>query len=414
MAKQIYIQNSTCTNCISHRHFQKFDRKYKFAHSEIAATGDQQMALEEEELEFHGDVLETVLSHVPLVHLVSASHVSKSWCDAVSSSLRHRNKPRPWLILHTQATRSPYATTTNAYDPRSNVWIRISRPPIDYISALKSSHSNFLYMLSPSQFSFSFDPLNFNWYHVDPPLVWRRDPIVARVGDSVVIAGGGCDFEDDPLAVEIYNLNTSVWHTCDSMPGSLRDSAASPWLSIAATDEKLIVTDKESGVTHWFDPETKYWSKPFNLCPGQPVSSYNIGCTNNSLILVGLCRIQNVERVKVWRVGAEDFECEEIGEMPLEYVEKLRSESFGYCSINIRVAGNTVYVYNNTWDVEEVVACELIASGGGCRWWSVRNVVAREGMIADRLVFTCSEVGIDELQRVMRAENRRFEVSSLS
>lgn len=269
-------------------------------------------------------------------------------------------------------------------------------------------------MLSPSQFSFSFDPLNFKWYHVKPPLVWRRDPIVARVRNSVVIAGGGCDFGDDPLAVEIYNLSTCSWHSCDLMPGSLRDSSASLWLSIAVTAEKLIVTDKESGETHWFDPETKSWSESFNLRTNLPVSNYNIGCTNNNiLILVGLFKIQNVERVKVWRVGGEDFECEEIGEMPLDYVAKLRSESSGKCSINIRVAGNIVYVYNNMRDVEEVVACELIASGG-CRWRSVRNVVARERM-ADRLVFTCSELGIDELHKAMRAENGRFEViSSLS
>ncbi|KAK4429815.1 F-box/kelch-repeat protein [Sesamum alatum] len=351
--------------------------------------------------EIHGDVLETVFSHVPLVDLVAASQVSKSWCGAVSSSLRHHNKPRPWLILHTQGTRWPYAIATHAYDPRSDAWIEVSRPPIEYISALKSSHSSFLYMLSPSRFSFSFDPLNFNWHHVEPPLVWRRDPIVARVGNSVVIAGGGCDFEDDPLAVEIYDLNTRAWRTCDSMPGSLRDSAASPWLSITATAEKLIVTDKESGLTHWFDPETKTWSEPLFLTPGQPVHSFNIACTNNSLILVGRCTIQNVETVKVWRVGGEDFECEEIGEMPSEYVEKLRSESFGDCSIDIRVAGNTVYVYNNTWDVGEVVGCELTA-GGGCRWWSVKNAVERERMIAHRLVFTCSEVGIEELQRAMR------------
>ncbi|PIN18985.1 hypothetical protein CDL12_08336 [Handroanthus impetiginosus] len=371
-----------------------------------AASRDQPV---EGEVEFHGDLLETVLSHVPLVDLVSASHVSKSWCNAVSSSLRHHNQPRPWLIIHTQGTRSPYATTTQAYDPRSNVWIKVSRPPIKYISSLQSSHSNFVYMLSPSRFSFSFDPLNFNWYHVDPPLVWRSDPIVARVGQSVVIAGGGCDFEDDPLAVEIYDLSTKVWHTCDSMPGSLRDVGASTWLSITATNEKLIVTDKESGVTHWFDPDIRSWSKPFNLGTGQATSSYNIGCTNNGLILIALCRIQNVDRVKVWRVDGEDFECEEIGEMPLEYVEKLRSESFGNCSINIRVEGNIVYVYNNAWDVEEVVACELHA-GGRCMWWSVRNVVARKRMITERMVFTCSEIGIDELQRVMTVENRRLEV----
>lgn len=367
------------------------------------------MALKhEEEAEIHGDVLETVLSHVPVVDLASAARVSKWWRRAVTSSLRHHNPPLPWLILHGQATRFPHATTTHAYDPRSNIWIKICRPSIKYISALKSSHSNFLYMLSPSSFSFSLDPLNSDWCTVNPPLVWRTDPIVARVGDSVIIAGGVCYFEDDPLAVEIYNLQTREWCTCESMPGNLKDSAASPWVSIATTTEKLIVADKQSGVTHWFDPESKSWSEPFVLNPGQSVSSYHIGCSNNSLILVGECQIENVERVKVWRVGEKDFSLEEIGEMPQEFVTRLKSRSSENSSIDIRVAGNIVYVYN-TWEAEEVVACELMA-GGGCRWWNVSNMVAREGMIAEMLVFSCSEVGIGELQRAMMMKNWRFEV----
>lgn len=381
----------------------------------MAANRNQQMVREDEEdeeFEFHADVLESILSHVPLVDLVSASHVSKSWSYAVSSSLRHHSKPRPWLILHTQARRNPYAAVAHAYDPRSDVWIEISRPPMAYVSGLKSSHSNFIYMLSSSRFSFSFDPLNFEWHHVEPPLVWRQDPIVARVGDSVVIAGGGCDFADEPLAVEIYDLNARVWHYCDSMPGHIRDSAASSWLSVAVADEKLVVAYKSSGETYWFDPETKAWSKRFHLRTGEPVVSYNIGCANDSLILVGLCRIKNVERVKIWRVVGEDFECEEIGEMPWDYVEKLRSESSGKCRIKIRAAGSIVYVYNEMWDVEEVVACELV--GGGCRWWSVRNVVEPERRAEERLVLTCAEVGIDELGRVMRAGNGRLEVSSIS
>ncbi|PIN09756.1 hypothetical protein CDL12_17654 [Handroanthus impetiginosus] len=367
---------------------------------------------EDQEVEIHGDVLETILSHIPLVDLVSSARVSKWWCAAVWSSLHHHNPPKPWLFVHTQATRFPYTTAVHAYDPRSNIWIKISKPSIKYISALKSSHSNFLYMLSPSKFSFSLDPLNSNWCTVNPPLVWRMDPIVARVGYSVIIAGGACDFEDDPLAVEIYNLKTRAWCTCESMPLILKDSAASPWLSIATTSVKLIVADKKSGLTHWFDPETKSWSEPIVLDPGQPVGSYHIGCSDNNLILVGVCRIENVERVIIWRVRGEDFLFEEIGEMPQEFVTKLNGKTFGVSPIDIRVAGNIVYVYN-TWETEEVVACELMA-GGGCLWWSVRNVAARGGTIAERLVFSCSEVGIDELRRAMFMKKWRFEVSSAS
>ncbi|CAI9779358.1 unnamed protein product [Fraxinus pennsylvanica] len=374
----------------------------------------QEISHGEQEVEIHGDVLEAILSYVPLIDLVPASCVSKSWRSAVASTLRHLKKPKPWLILYKQATRSPYAATTLAYDPCSNRWIKISKPSMNFNSALKSSQSHFLYMLSSSKFSFSFDPLNSRWYHVDPPLVWRTDPIVARVGDSVVVAGGVCQFEDDPLAVEVYDFNTRAWCTCESMPGSLKESAASTWLSIATTKGKLIVTEKQTGVTHWFDSETKSWSGQYNLNPGQPVVNYNIGSFDDDLILVGLCK--NVERFKIWKMSTENFYFEEIGEMPLAFVEKLKSESFGLSSINVLVGTNLVYMYNS-WEVEEVVVCELICGGGGsvegCRWWSVENVVAREGMLKDRLVSTCSEVGFDELQRVMRTDNWKFEVVSL-
>lgn len=361
-----------------------------------------------EEAEIHGDVLEAVLSHVPSVDLVSASHVSSCWRGAVSSSLRHHNPPKPWLLLHTQSTRSPHATTSHAYDPRSGVWINIRRPPIEFVSALRSSAANFLYMLSPSSFAFSLDPLHSDWCTVAPPRVWRQDPVVARVGDAVVVAGGACYFEDDPLAVEIYDLRARAWCTCDSMPPALKDSASSPWLSAAATNEKLVVVEKQTGLTHWFHPETRSWSGPFVLSPSQPVRSYHIGCSGSRLILIGIIPVEQGETVKIWRVLEDDFSFEEIGEMPGDFVSGLRN-SFGDLSIDVRAAGGFVYVYSSS-EAEEVVACEL-KDGGGCRWWKAANVVARGGMISKTAVFSCCEVGIDELQRAMTKKKWRFEVA---
>ncbi|KAL2493977.1 F-box/kelch-repeat protein [Forsythia ovata] len=115
---------------------------------------------EEEEVEIHGDILEAILLYVPLIDLVPASSVSKSSCSVVASFLRHFKKPKPWLVIHKQANRSPYAATTHAYDPCSNQWIKISQPSIKFISALKLCQSNVLYMLSSFNFSLSFDPLN--------------------------------------------------------------------------------------------------------------------------------------------------------------------------------------------------------------------------------------------------------------
>ncbi|KAL2502001.1 F-box/kelch-repeat protein [Forsythia ovata] len=126
----------------------------------MARAEVQFFSREEEEVEIHGDILEAILLYVPLIDLVPVSSVSKSWCSVMASSLRHLKKLKPWLVIHKQANRSPYAAATHAYDPCSNQWIKISQLSIKFISALKSSQFNVLYMFSSSKFSFSYDPLN--------------------------------------------------------------------------------------------------------------------------------------------------------------------------------------------------------------------------------------------------------------
>ncbi|KAL6192644.1 hypothetical protein ACLB2K_033730 [Fragaria x ananassa] len=205
-------------------------------------------AVVEEEAPLYGDVLESILSKLHLIHLLPAYHVSKSWHRAVSSTLRFANRVKPWLVVHTQTTRFPYVVSSRAYDPASHVWLDVDHrslhhSPVKSISTLRSSHSTLLYMLSPSKFAFSLDALHFEWSHANtPPLVWRTDPIVAVVGHRVVVAGGACDYEDDPLAVEMYDVKAGTWDTCDSMPAIFKDSAASTWLSVAIEIAYLCVT----------------------------------------------------------------------------------------------------------------------------------------------------------------------------
>ncbi|CAI9775377.1 unnamed protein product [Fraxinus pennsylvanica] len=365
---------------------------------------------EEDAFEIRGDILEVILSHVPLIHLVSASRVCKSWCCAVASSLCHHKRPKPWLILHKQDTHDPRTISMHAYDPRSHLWMKMLKHSIKCTSNLKSSHSNFLYVFSSLELSFSFDPINLTWSHAYPPFGSRRDPIVAHVGDSIVVAGGEYDYESDPSIVEIYNIRTRAWQICDNMPRNLIGLSASNFLSIATTNKKLFVTMKQSGMTYWFDPKSKCWIGPYTLNPGQPIVDYNIGTSNCDLILVGLFRSsQNAERLKIWKVVGENFQCEEIGEMPCLYIEKLKSKSSEISSLNTCVIGNLVYIYNPL-EMDEVVACELITDGS-CRWWSIQNVVGSDA-IMNKVVFTCSEVGFEDLQRVMRLENKKLLVES--
>ncbi|KAG6598226.1 F-box/kelch-repeat protein, partial [Cucurbita argyrosperma subsp. sororia] len=82
-----------------------------------------------EECAIGGDILEEIISHVPLVDLVSANSVASSWRSAISTSLLRLNTVKPWLMLHSQSTRSPSAVTTLAYDPRSHLWMEVQQTP---------------------------------------------------------------------------------------------------------------------------------------------------------------------------------------------------------------------------------------------------------------------------------------------
>ncbi|KAE8692330.1 protein NSP-INTERACTING KINASE 3-like [Hibiscus syriacus] len=172
-----------------------------------------------------------------------------------------------------------------------------------------------------------FDPLHLTWHQTDLPLMWQTKTVVALVGcRHIVVAGGACDFEDDPLSVEIYDLETRKWETCDPMPTILEHSAASMWLSVAIDTKKLYAMDTASGITCSFDPISRIWSYPFDLRHDPNIYFSVIGISGDNFIMVGLLRSsEDVRDVKIWELKGESFEfCYEIGVMPEELVEKLK------------------------------------------------------------------------------------------
>ncbi|CAN1151169.1 F-box/kelch-repeat protein At1g23390 [Linum perenne] len=358
----------------------------------------------DEEAPIYGDVLNSILTHVPLIHLLPASQVSRSWNGAVSTSLRRFNKPKPWLILHAQNTRSPYPTTAAAFDPRSRVWVEIHKPVINYVSALRSAHSSLLYMLSPAKFSFSFDSLNREWDHVDAPIMWRTDPIVGKVGKWVVIAGGTCDFEDDPLAVEMYDVEARAWRTCESMPAIFKDSAASTWLTIAVGEDVMYVAERSTGVGYGFRPETAVWSGPYDVRPrGGGVCASALGMAGGRLILAGVTGDggnQKVKGMKLWELDGETMECGgEIGEIPAEYLKLIEPEFVSLSSVNVNFRGDFVFVTNNSAP-EWVIVGEFEDGGRRIRWSCVRNAVVDDAVrVSSTVVYTVADVDLGDLHR---------------
>ncbi|KAK4779651.1 hypothetical protein SAY87_015757 [Trapa incisa] len=372
--------------------------------------------VDEVELPLPGEVVELVLSYVPLVDLVSASHVSRSWCSSVSSSLL-LNRPRPWLIIHCQTTRPPYAVTVHAFDPRSRLWMDLQHrnPSADLGSTLLRSQSGrLLYALSPCHFSFSLDPLGLSWHRVSPPFVWRPDPIVAAAGSRIVVAGGGCDFDDDPLAVEIYDLEERKWESCDTMPSALRDCSTSACLSVAAGRGRIYVAEKLSGEVHSFDPEAKEWHGPYGLRPDRNIHCSLIDFLNNRMILIGLTNVRDRDSpshpsqnggqsLKIWEVLGlfSESEYREISEMPRELLKEIKGDGPSIISsISVCSAGDMVYLYNPS-NPETVAWCMVAADGGTGEWGSIRIPANRQGCHAGRTVLSCWNVGVPELERAL-------------
>ncbi|KAL9325327.1 hypothetical protein ACSQ67_005972 [Phaseolus vulgaris] len=269
---------------------------------------------------------------------------------------------------------------------------------------LRASHSTLLYTLSPCEFAFSLDPLRLHWHHACPPRVSRIDPIVARVGPRIVLAGGACDFEDDPLAVEVYDMESRAWTRCQSMPAILKDSSASTWLSTAVVGERMYVTEKNSGVTYSLDCNTMTWNGPLEVRPDRSVFHCVTGAIGGRLMVAGMVgEAEKVEEVKLWEVKGElaleselGYWCEELAAMPKELMVKI----MGTGSIEVNWIGNSVY-FQNLWKAEEIVVCEVGNNGGSCEWESVRNVTVSDVSRMQRTVFCGAHVGLQDLKKAI-------------
>ncbi|MFS7994182.1 hypothetical protein Hanom_Chr12g01102841 [Helianthus anomalus] len=83
--------------------------------------------------------------------------------------------------------------------------------------------------------------------------------------------------------------------------------------------------------------------------------------------------------------------------MPMDFVEVLKRCETVILSIDLIMAGNVVYMCVDSRG-KEVVVCEVGdggGGGGGCRWRTVVNTVV--DMVMDKVVLTCSVVGLEEV-----------------
>ncbi|KAI3865614.1 hypothetical protein MKX03_028758 [Papaver bracteatum] len=328
--------------------------------------------------------------------------------------MRNPSRAKPWLIVHMQNPRNLSLVITHAYDPGSNVWIEFTRPSTtSYTSSIRSSCSNTLYMLTPSKFSFSTDPLHETWHEVAAPRIWRSDPAVAIVGSYVVVAGGAYDFEEAPLAVELYGIASRGWFMYQPLPIMLRNSAAASWLSVDVQDNKMYLFDKLSGKLCWLDTNTKIWSEgciTLTLHPDPSIYFSVFGFAGDRLILVGLLGdSENARSLGIWEVNCNGFDCEEIGKMPREMFERLKNVNPVLSSIGISLAENFIYIHDSFYP-RDIFFLDLTI--GACEWGCVRSSFLDDRGLMNMFTFTCSKIGLGDLRKAFESSSRRFSVQS--
>lgn len=219
---------------------------------------------------------------------------------------------------------------------------------------------------------------------------------------TLVVAGGAAEFEDLRCPVEVLNLRDPLagWTHSDPIPDELGQSSSATWLSVAASDERLFVLDKDSGVFSSFDPVAGRWSRTCELKPDPRVHLSAIGFSNGRLLLVGLSgEDPDPIRLRVWEVGFDSgwqaVGFVEIGRMPSEVVEALTGSGFGLTTIGFGLEGGFGYFYNPQDFTEGAVSWDI----GEQRWERVaRPEEALDEDPTASIIFGCASVGLDDLK----------------
>ncbi|MQL92485.1 hypothetical protein Taro_025105 [Colocasia esculenta] len=229
----------------------------------------------------------------------------------------------------------------------------------------------------------------------------KKKPIhTTAVGAYVLVAGGTCGLlDDDPCAVEIHRVD-GVATACEPLPDAFRGSASATFLSVAASDKKMYVMERSTGLICSFDVESGAWGRPALLRPDASLFSCCISFSGGRLILAGLGRDgENTVTLNLWAVDCESsFECEEIGGMPEEMLDRLSGGdvSSSLSSVDISVVGDFAYVCKAS-DPAMFFSCDF--AGGECMWTEVGAPAGMGENPAVRYAFTCSEVRMDDLRR---------------
>lgn len=360
--------------------------------------------MEAQEGDFDGlavEIVEEILSRLPLQGCAAASAVCKRWqallwpgtfCRRLAA--RHFAH-RPWFFL---AGVNHFLAAKNqafGYDPDSGRWHRFPAfqlPPYDQ-GSLTGTHGLLFALAGTGICKLGYTPClinNSSWRETPPLLLSRRSPIVAMVrnqqcsaptssadspcsngGYRLVVAGGKA--LHDQLVVEIYDSETDAWQPCAPLPPQFRLSSSSQWMRPTVFDGKFIAYETHTGFMASLDLDCRSWSNATLLKPLNTIYSFLIAC-GTSLVLAGLCR--NRPCFKLWSVDFTTLECTELGRMPEDLYTLFDEEDDEKDPLISCVGGGDfIYIYSDSWH-KDYLACLCELSGGKVTWRKMPHLPA--------------------------------------
>ncbi|XP_027350255.1 F-box/kelch-repeat protein At3g24760 [Abrus precatorius] len=354
------------------------------------------------------DLLELILSLLPIPTLLRASTVCKLWHSIISSSSfsilsNHPNKP--WFFLHGIHNISSKNNQSFAFDPSSNSWFLLPTPSTPQHHQPNTSFvgtNSFFFITAPN---FLYTPILHPFWHSTPPLHFPRiNPLLGVFNDHgkhpkfIVVGGvkfiGNLVDIEDRLDVEIYDPLLGSWELGPPLPADFRSGNSSSSLSSALFKGRFYVFGIYSCFVSSFDLNLRVWSEVQTLRPSGVVFSFLIGC-REQLVLAGVCRSSFV----LWKVDERSMEFSEIAVMPHDLLSSLfdGDEDDKFASLKCVGLGDLIYLFNEDFHrMYPACVCEIDAASGRCTWRKVPQLPSLMNRF-HKVVSFCSTVSLHSI-----------------
>lgn len=362
------------------------------------------------------DLIESILSHLPIPSLIQASTVCKLWYTILSSSSfssNHNQKHKPWFFLHGIHNISSKNNQSFAFDPSSNSWFLLPTPqqPLHYPNNTSFIGTSSYFFITAPNFVYTSILRPLAWSSTPPLHFPRINPLLGVFNDGLslkFIVVGGVRFIgnlvdiEDRLDVEIYDPLLGSWDLAPPLPVDFRSGNSSSSLSSALFKGKFFVFGIYSCFVSSFDLKLRVWSDVRIVRPSGVVFSFLIACRER-LVLAGVCDSPSGSSFNLWEVDEKSMEICEIGVMPHDLLSSLfdGDEDDRFASLKCVGLGDLIYVFNEDYHrMYPACVCEIRGRGGGengkCYWRRVPQLPSLMNRF-HKVVSFCSTVSLDSI-----------------